>query len=141
MTVNCSRKVENHFVGSWSKMRKNTRNWGFGAVWGSPPYGAQTPDLTGPCYSPGGPEKNSFYSGGIGPHLGEIWGFEIFNIAVFEPSLAKLLQKTRRVVSVYRPEVQWSSVHLLRSASTPYTQSVEEFIIRLRLSCFPAICG
>jgi len=42
-----------------------------------------------------GPEKNTFYSGAIRPHLGEIWNFEIFNITVFEPILAKSLQKTR----------------------------------------------
>ena len=63
---------------------------GFGAVWGSPPYGAHTPELTGPSYSPGGPEKNSFYSEGIDPHLGEIWNFEIFNIAAFEPILGNV---------------------------------------------------
>jgi len=61
------------------------QNWGFGAVWGTPTYGAHIPDLTGPGYSPGGPEKNSFYSEGIDPHLGEIWNFEIFNITAFEP--------------------------------------------------------
>ena len=47
------------------------------------------------CYRAWDAEKNSFYSGGIGPHLGEIWGFEIFDITVFEPILAKTLQKTR----------------------------------------------
>ena len=76
------------------------RNWGLGSVWGSPPYGAHTPDLTSPSYSPSGSEKNSFYSGGIGPHLGEIWGFEIFNISVYEPTMAKSLQKTRNDVNL-----------------------------------------
>jgi len=47
-----------------------------------------------------GPEKNTFYSGAIGPHLGEIWNFEIFNITVFEPILAKSLQKTRKDVNL-----------------------------------------
>ena len=163
-----------------SRKCEKPRNLRFGAVWGSPPYGAHTPDLTGPSYSPSGSEKNSFYSGGIGPHLGEIWNFEIFNITVFEPSLAKSLQKTRNHVnlqicglvqlkwyyetaqknwgegpsqgagaspkkspmsncgifaqlwcdpylSAYRPKLQWSSVHLRRSASTPYTPSVKEY--------------
>ena len=115
-------------------MRKKTSK--FGAVWGIT-FTGPTPDLTHPSYSPSGSEKNSFYSGAIGPHLGEIWNFEIFNIIVFEPILAKSLQKTRRVVSVYRPEVQWSSVHLRRSASTPYTPSVKEFQeSRLRSSVF-----
>ena len=59
-----------------SRKCEKPQKLGFGAVWGSPPYGAQTPDLTGAPYSPGGPEKNSFCSVGIGPHLGEIWGFE-----------------------------------------------------------------
>jgi len=97
-------------------MRKTSKLGVWGSL-GSPPYGAQTPDLTGPCYSPGGPDKNSFYSGGIGPNLGEIWNFEIFNITVFEPILAKSLQNRRhvdrcgrRAVSAYRPEVQRSSV-------------------------------
>jgi len=76
------------------------RNLGFGALWGSPPYGAITPDLTGPSYSPVAPEKNSFYSGGIGPQLGEMWGFEIFKITVFEPSLAKSRQKARNDVNL-----------------------------------------
>jgi len=76
------------------------RNWGFGGVWGSPPYGAHTPDLTNPSYSPMGPEKNTFYSGGIGPHLGEILNFEIFNITLFEPILAKSLHKTRNDIKL-----------------------------------------
>jgi len=45
-----------------------------------PPCEAHTPDLTLACYSPWGPEKNSLCSGGMGPHLGEIWEFEIFTI-------------------------------------------------------------
>ena len=56
--------------------------------------------MTDPSYSPSGSEKNNLYSGGIGPHLGEIWGFEIFNITVFEPILAKSLQKTRTDVNL-----------------------------------------
>jgi len=32
--------------------------------------------------------------------LGEIWGFEIFNITVFEPILAKWLQKTRNDINL-----------------------------------------
>ena len=80
-------------------MRK-TSKLGFWGSLGISPYGAHTPDLTGPSYSPSGSEKNSFYSGGIGPHLGEIWGFEIFNITVFEPILAKSLQKTRNHVNL-----------------------------------------
>ena len=47
-----------------------------------------------------GPEKNTFYSGAIGPNLGEIWNFEIFNITVFERILAKSLQKTRKDVNL-----------------------------------------
>ena len=76
---------------------------GFGALWGSPPNGAHTPDLTRPSYSPGGPEKNSFYSGAIDPHLGEIWNFEIFDITVFEPILAMSLQRTRNVINLHVP--------------------------------------
>jgi len=47
-----------------------------------------------------GPEKNSLYSGAIGIHLGEIWGFEIFKITVFEPSLAMPLQKSRNNINL-----------------------------------------
>jgi len=32
--------------------------------------------------------------------LGEIWGFEIFKITVFEPNLAKSLQKTRNNINL-----------------------------------------
>jgi len=101
-----------------SQKCEKPRNLGFGAVWGCPPYGAHTPDLTNPSYSPMGPEKNTFYSGAIGPHLGEIWNFEFFNITVFEPSLAEscycAVDGVERcgwcAVSTYRPAVQWSSV-------------------------------
>jgi len=75
-------------------------------VWGSlgiSPLRGPHPDLTGPSYSPGGPEKNSFYSEGIGPHLGEIWNFEIFNITVFEPILAVSLQRTRNDTNLHVP--------------------------------------
>jgi len=59
-------------------MRKTSK---FG-VWdslGNNVYGTHTPDLTHPSYSPSGSEKASFYSWAIGPHLGEIWNFEIDN--------------------------------------------------------------
>ena len=46
--------------------------WGGGAFSSSTPLGARTPDLTLAYYGPRDPDKNSFCSGGIGPHLGEI---------------------------------------------------------------------
>jgi len=49
--------------------------------------------------------KKSFYSLGIGPHLGEMWGFEIFTITDFEPILAKSLQKTRNDINLHHSGV------------------------------------
>jgi len=51
------------------------KNWGVGHFWGLPPFGARTHQATHASYSAGDSEKNGFYLGGIGPHLGEIWGF------------------------------------------------------------------
>jgi len=53
------------------------KNWGVGHFWGLPPSGARSPHLILAAYSRGNREKNGFYLGGMGPHLGEIWGFEI----------------------------------------------------------------
>jgi len=86
----------------WSKMQITSKL----GVWGSLGIShlrGPHPDLTGPSYSPGGPEKNSFYSEGIDPHLGEIWNFEIFKITVFEPILAMSLQRTRYDTNFHVP--------------------------------------
>jgi len=59
------------------------RKLGIGALWGLPPLGACTHQLTHASYSAGNPVKNDFCLGRIGPHLGEIWGFEIWLLANF----------------------------------------------------------
>ena len=51
--------------------------------WCLPPSGVRTPNLTHASYSSGEPEKNSFCMGGIGPNLGEIWGFKFGFLAYF----------------------------------------------------------
>jgi len=56
--------------------------------WGLPPSGVGTPHLTNASYSSGNPEKNGFCLGGIGPHLGEIRGFEIWLFWAFWRTLA-----------------------------------------------------
>jgi len=57
--------------------------WSIFGVW------AQTPKLTIAAYSSGDLEKNGFYLGGIGPHLGEIWGFEIWLFGALWPTFAR----------------------------------------------------
>jgi len=63
--------------------------WGskFGG-WGIFGFWAHTPKLTIASYSPGDLEKNGFCLGRIGPHLGEIWGFEIWHFLPFSRILA-----------------------------------------------------
>jgi len=56
--------------------------WGIFGVW------ARIPNVTIASYSPCDPEKNSFCLGGIGPHLGEIWGFEFWLFWAFWRTLA-----------------------------------------------------
>ena len=58
-----------------------SRKWGlkvlgWGVFWGSPASGGAIPHLTIACCSPWDPEKNKPGSGGIAPHLWEIWGFK-----------------------------------------------------------------
>ena len=119
---------------------KNLEIWGLGQFGDLPLTGPTPRILAVHVIALVALRKTVFYSGAIGPNLGEIWNFEIFNITVFEPILAMSLQRTRndyklpRAVSAYRPQVQWSSVHLRRSASTPYTQSVGEFGAPLQIS-------
>ena len=57
-------------------------------VWGIFRVLGQDPHLTTASYSPGDPEKNGFCLGGIGPHLGEIWGFEFWHFLTFLRTLA-----------------------------------------------------
>ena len=54
-----------------------------------PPYGVRTPNLVFDCYSPWGPEKKEFCLGGIGPYLGELWGFENCDFGVLWPILSR----------------------------------------------------
>ena len=58
--------------------------WGskFG-VWGIFGFWALTPNLTSARYSPGDREKNGFVWRRIGPHLGEIWGLQIWLFGLF----------------------------------------------------------
>jgi len=63
--------------------------WGskFGG-WGILGFWAHAPKLTTASYSPGDLEKNGFCLGGIGPHSGEIWGFEVWLFLAFWRNLA-----------------------------------------------------
>jgi len=70
--------------------------------WGLPPTGARTPHLTHVSYSSGDPEKNGFCLGGIGPHLGEIWGFEIWLLANFGLLLLGTLSSDFRLFDCVR---------------------------------------
>jgi len=64
--------------------------WGtFGALVGFTPFGGPHPHLTHASYSSGDPEKNGFCLGGIDPHLGEIWGFEIWLFGVLWLTFAR----------------------------------------------------
>ena len=54
------------------------RFWGRGTFFGSTPWGVRSLDLTLDYYGPGDPDTCGFCCGGIGPHLGELGGFEIF---------------------------------------------------------------
>jgi len=73
--------------------------WGskFGG-WGIFGFWARTPNLTTVSYSAGHPEKNDFCLGGIGPHLGEIWGFEIGHFLAFWRTLAYFCSKLCRQI-------------------------------------------
>jgi len=51
-------------------------------------FGLTPRKLTIASYSPGDLEKNVFCLGEIGPHLGEIWGFEIWHFLAFWRTLA-----------------------------------------------------
>ena len=57
--------------------------------WGLPPSGVRTPHMTRASYSSGNREKNGFCLGGIGPHLGEIRGFEFWLFGVLWPTFAR----------------------------------------------------
>jgi len=97
------KKSRKSFRRKLAKNAKNLKIGGLGQFGDLPLTGPKTPDLAGPSYSPGGPDKNSFYSEGIDPHLGEIWGFEILNITVFEPIMAMSLQRTRNDINLHVP--------------------------------------
>jgi len=45
-----------------------------------------------------GPDKNTFCSVGIGPHLGEIWAFEILQFWRFFGTLTAIFSKTGRQI-------------------------------------------
>jgi len=64
---------------------------GVGAFLG---FGPTPLKLTIASYSPGDPEKNGFCLGGIGPHLGEIWGFEFWHFFGFLANFGLLLLGT-----------------------------------------------
>jgi len=64
---------------------------GVGALLG---FWALTPNLTIASYSTGHREKNGFSLVGIGPHLGEIWGFEIWQFFGFLANFGLLLLGT-----------------------------------------------
>ena len=57
--------------------------WGDAHFSSLTPSGGPTPDLTHEYYCPGSPEKKIFSMGGIGPHLGELWGFKNFIFSIF----------------------------------------------------------
>ena len=75
---------------SWNSSNVDRKlGWGtFGALWGFTPFGGSHPHLTHASYSSVDPEKNGFCLGGIGPHLGEICGFEIWLFLAFWRTLA-----------------------------------------------------
>ena len=58
-----------------SSFRENgvQKFWGRGTFLISPPWGAPFPHLTLSDFGPRDPDENSFCSGEIAPHLGEIW--------------------------------------------------------------------
>ena len=56
---------------------------------GFTPFGGLHPHLTHASYSSVDREKNGFCLGGIGPHLGEVWGFEIWLFGVLWPTFSR----------------------------------------------------
>jgi len=66
--------------------------------WGLPPFGVRIPHLTHVSYSSGDREKNGFCLGGIGPHLGEIWEFEIWHFSFFWRTLAYFFSELCRQI-------------------------------------------
>jgi len=100
-------EISGKFI-SWNSSNVG-RNLGGGALlvhfWGLTPFGVRTPHLTNASYSSVDSEKNGFCLGGIGPHLGEIWEFEIWLFDVLWPTFA-------------RNSVDRFSIFLLRSTAT-----------------------
>ena len=68
--------------------------WG----WGTFGFWALTPNLIIARYSPGDREKSSFVWGRIGPHLGEIWGLEIWLFGAFWRTLAYICSELCRQI-------------------------------------------
>ena len=66
--------------------------------WGTFGFWAIAPKLTIASYSSGDPENNGFCLEGIGPHLGEIWGFEIWHFLAFWRTLAYFCSKLCRQI-------------------------------------------
>ena len=73
---NGEKKLTCLFFASNSFLHPKFVDLGLGHFWGFPTSGGGTPDLIDGHYSPWDHEKNSFCSGGIGAHLGEICSFE-----------------------------------------------------------------
>jgi len=64
--------------------------WGtFSALLGFAPFGSSHPHLTHASYSSGNPEKSGFCLRGIGPHLAEIRGFEIWLFGGLQPNFVR----------------------------------------------------
>jgi len=84
-------------LNSWNSSNGG-RNLGVGALLG---FWALTPNLTIASYSTGDREKNGFCLGGIGPHLGEIWGFEIWQFLAFCRTLAYFCSELCRQIFGY----------------------------------------
>jgi len=69
--------------------KKGSKFWVIDPISSLTPWGGPTPDLTLEHYCPWGPDNNSFWMGEIGPHLGEIWGFENFTSYHIWPQISR----------------------------------------------------
>ena len=79
---NGERKLACLFFASNSFLHPKFVDLGLGHFRGFSTSGVGTPNVTDGHYSTWDPAKNGFCSGGIDPHLGEIWEFEFFRIDI-----------------------------------------------------------
>jgi len=113
--------------------------WGskFGG-WGSFGFWARTPHLTTAFYSSCDLEKNGFCLGGIGPHLGEIWGFEIWHFLAFWRILAYFCSELCRQIFDFLTAFDRHTCRLTMLKISGKLNSTISSNVRLKLATSPS---